>query len=182
MSAPSPSIQLIPIQCMRCQTPIQCQADEIAWVCPQCGQGLLLTDQQALETLDVHYAAGIPPNTKGRPFWVVQASVSLQRTIYGGGDRSEESRQYWQQPRTFYVPAFACTLDELVDMGMRMLLQPPQLQAGATAAFTPAVTPQRDVRPLIEFIVMGVEAGRRDNLREVQISVQLGDPSFWIIS
>ncbi len=76
-------VALIPLACLKCDTPLPAQADEVAWVCARCGQGLLLDEnaQNGLALLEVQYASGLDPQRKGMPFWVVEGRVQLERTI-----------------------------------------------------------------------------------------------------
>jgi predicted RNA-binding Zn-ribbon protein involved in translation (DUF1610 family) len=177
------TVQLVPLLCSKCQTAIPAGVDEVAWVCPTCGQGLLLSDEQGTQPLEVRYAGGIQPGQPGRPFWVVTGKVSLQaREIFRSNDQGGAARAFWSAPRTFYIPAFASSLDETIETGTRMLLEPPALQAGQPAAFLPVVTPPGDLKPYAEFIIMGIEAGRRDQLKNVVFDLQLGEPQLWIVA
>jgi hypothetical protein len=177
----SPIIELVPLVCCRCQTPVPAQADEAAWVCANCGQGLLLSDSAGTAPLAIHYAAGIPAGKPGRPFWVVDGQVALQRLIYGGGDQSPNAQAFWQTPRRFYVPAYLLELQTMVDVGTNLLLQAPVLNAGTPAPFLPVTLAPADIQPMAEFIVMGIEAARKDNLKEVQFSLKLSAPELWIV-
>jgi hypothetical protein len=49
------------------------------------------------------------------------------------------------------------------------------------ARFEPVILPVADVPALADFIVMAVEAGRKDSLKKVQVSVSLGTPALWIL-
>ena len=64
------AVRLIPIQCPRCQTPVPAQVDEVAWVCGQCNQGMLLSEEFGVQALDVFFSAAIPAGGQGKPFWV----------------------------------------------------------------------------------------------------------------
>jgi hypothetical protein len=115
MSVP---VELIPLVCTRCQTPVPAQVDEVAWVCANCGQGLLLDDVKGTLPLQVHFAQGLQPGRKGRPFWVARGQVGIQsRQTYGRNDQGQAAQQTWSQPQTFYVPAFACSLDQTIQLG-----------------------------------------------------------------
>jgi hypothetical protein len=175
MTAPA----LIPMLCTRCQNPILANPAEAAWVCDQCGQGLLLTPS-GLAPIEIHYAAGIAPNAKGRPFWVAQGQAALQRQTFHG-NQSREADLFWQNPRWFCVPAFNLPLDQLVSLGVQLLRQPPQWQPGSPAPFYPVTVLPDDVRPLAEFIVVGIEAERKDDLRELRISLTMQPPQLWIV-
>lgn len=172
-------VELLPLVCIKCQAPVPAQPDEVAWVCKRCGQGLALDESKGLAPLEVQYLAGIPPNTQGRPFWVTDATVTVERQAYGLSKNSEAER-YWAAPRRFFVPAYTCPLETLLDLGSRLLLQPPTLQAGPAVDFAPVTLPPGDVQSLVEFVVIAVEAGRSDMLKQVQVNARLTPPVLWI--
>jgi hypothetical protein len=168
--------------CYQCQTAIPAGTDEVAWVCPQCGSGLLLSEEKGTSSLQVHFSSSIPAGATGWPFWVTRGTVTLrQRLIFGGGDQGGQARELWQVPRQFCIPAFTCTLDQMVEQGTRMLLQPPALQSGSPAAFQSVVTHPEDVQVYAEFIVLGIEASRKDKLKNVDFSLSLEPPELWVL-
>jgi hypothetical protein len=178
----SAAVELIPLVCTRCQTAVPAQVDEVAWVCANCGQGLLLDDQLGAAPLEVHFAAGLKAGQKGHPFWVTRGTVTIQsRRIFGGGDQSGAGQQYWAQARTFLIPAFACTLDQVVQFGTDLLAHPPALQEGSAGAFEAVVTLPDEVKAYAEFIVMGIETGRKDKLKELNFQIQLEPAQLWIM-
>ncbi len=173
-------VQLIQLVCIRCKTPVPAEPNEAAWVCAQCGQGMRLDEEKGLVELAVNFAASIPNGAKGKPFWVADGSVALQRDTYSG-NQSREAGTFWAQPRRFYVPANALPLETLLELGTALLLKPSVMQPGSAAPFEPVVLPFEDVRATVEFIVMAVEAGRKDMLKNVQFSLQLSEPVLWIL-
>ena len=179
-------VELIPLACFKCDTPVPAQPEEVAWVCARCGQGLVLNDApeatgKALAPLVIQYAAGIPANGRGKPFWVADGTVQLQRQIYGFGDKGKEAQALWSQPRRFFIPAFDCTLETMLSLGPRMLLKPPALQPGPAAAFEPVTLHRGDIQPMADFIVLAIEAGRSDMLKEVRLDVRLSEPALWVL-
>jgi len=173
---------LLPLQCIKCQTPLPAEPDEVAWRCANCGQALVLDEKQAsgLAPLDLYFAAGIQNGQPGRPFWVAQGLVSVRREMYSG-DESRQAQEFWKTPRTFFVPAYACTLQQLIDQGMQLLKQPVSMMAGQAAAFLPVTLSPQDVRPMAEFIIMGIEAERRDMVKSVALQLNLAKPVLWIL-
>src|SRR5512146_2859668 len=106
-------IRLVSLLCAKCRAPITAQPDEIAWVCEQCGQGLLLNaapvagpNESATQLLDVFFSNAVKSGQKGRPFWVAQGQVSLTDRQTYKGDESRAAREFWAAPRLFYVPAW----------------------------------------------------------------------------
>lgn len=173
-------VALIPLVCLKCSTPIPAGPEEVAWVCAQCGQGQALDDDKGLIPLEIRCLHGIPPQGKGKPFWVVEGKVSLERDTYSG-NQAGEAQQFWAQPRLFFVPAFSTSLDAGLDLANRLLLQPPKLQDGPPAAFEPVVVSQGDVRPLVDFLVISIEAARSDKLKELHFRVELTSPALWVL-
>ena len=178
----SQPVELIPLLCTRCQAPVPANPDEVAWVCEQCGQGLLLSEEKGAVPLVINFDKRIKQGAKGNPFWVADGQVSMQRLIYGGNDQGRRAQEYWSQPHRFFIPAFELPLDKMVDWGMHFLQNPPDLQAGPPAAFLPVTLLPADARQMAEFIVMGVEAARPDKIREIKLSVNLNPPELWVIS
>jgi hypothetical protein len=174
-------VQLIPLVCVKCQTPVPAQPDEVAWVCGQCEQGLVFDERLGLASLDVFYAAGIPPNTPGKPFWVADGRVAFTRRQTYSGNEDRAVTRFWEGPRRFFVPAFNGSLEALLGLGSKLLENPPTLQPGPTAPFEPVTLALADVKPLAEFIVMALEAGRKDKLKEIQFTLELSNPVLWIL-
>lgn len=176
-------VELVPLVCLRCSTPIPAGIDEVAWVCTQCGQGLILDEVNAIQPLEVHYAASIPPNTRGKPYWVAEGQVTaLQRDTYDSGRKGgQQAEHFWSQPRRFFVPAFSATLEALLEGATKLLLQPPELQSGTAVQFEPVTLSVEDVQSAAEFIVMAIEAGRKDKVKKVNFSLQLSAPVLWIL-
>jgi hypothetical protein len=173
-------IELIPLVCIRCSTRLPAQPDEVAWVCPQCGQGQQLDLQKGLAALDVHYAAGVVSGQKGKPFWVVEGQVVLKRQTYSGNQDSE-AQKFWGIARRFFIPAFNLPLEQLLTLGRQHLLQPPALDAGTPVTFEPVTLAVEDVPALAEFIVMALEADRKDKLKELGIQLKLAAPALWVL-
>jgi predicted RNA-binding Zn-ribbon protein involved in translation (DUF1610 family) len=186
-------VELIPMLCVRCQQPVPAQPDQVVWACPHCGQGMLLSDAEGLAPLAIHYAAGIAPNAHGKPVWVAVGQVSPHRETFSGDD-NRAMEEFWAQPRAFYIPAYALPLNELIDGGVRLLRQPLPLQEAAPAgppadsaagrpppnAMLPVTLRPEDIYPLAEYIVLAVEAERRDQLKYLTFALQLGAPELWV--
>ena len=175
-------IELVPLKCVRCETPIPASLDEIAWVCERCGQGMILLDERGLTPLTVNYAAGIQPGLKGSPYWVAGGNLQLNRQTYASFSKKDnESAEFWSQPRRFFVPAFACELETTIHLGAGLLRNPPRLTPGQPVPFAPVTVAPTDMMPLAEFIVMAMEAERKDSIKEIQFSLQLSSPELWVL-
>ena len=175
-------VELIPLKCVRCGTPVPAQPNEVAWVCAQCGQGLLLDEERGLAPLEVHFATGGAARERGDPFWVTEGQVSLQREtrgVFGGKDR--DAHQFWNRPHRFLIPAYTCPLDTLIDLGTGLLRRPPELHPGVPLPFASVTLLPQDVAALVDFIVVAIEAERADKVKSVNFSTRLSEPSLWIL-
>lgn len=175
-------IELTPLVCLHCSTPIPAGSDEMAWVCAQCGQGMALDVQKGLTPVQVHYAEGIPPNGRGKPYWAAEGQVALQRQVYrSSGKSAQEAAQFWGGPRRFFIPAYSISQEELLSQTTRFMLQSPALKPGTSAQFEPVTLSMEDIQPVAEFIVLAIEAGRKDMLKDIHFTLKLSLPSLWIL-
>lgn len=181
-------IRLVPIACVKCRAPLPAQPDEVAWVCEQCGQGLLLDaspapgpNESATRVLDVFFSSAVKPGQKGRPFWVARGQVALTARQTYQGDEGRAAREFWAAPRLFYIPAWETTLDEIVSMGVSFIRSPQRLDPGARVPFLPVVTAPGDVRALVEFMIVSIEADRRDALKTVNFDLKLDPLQLWVL-
>jgi hypothetical protein len=143
-----------------------------------------LDERTGLAPLEIHYQAGLPPNGRGKPYWVAEGRVILKRSTYGGGllgNKTGEAERYWEQGRQFFIPAYSCTLDELLAIGAQLLEKPLELHSGPPVPFEPVTLYPEDLPAVGEFIVLAAEAGRSDHLRTVEFSLGLGTPALWIL-
>jgi hypothetical protein len=178
MTAP---VRLIPMLCIQCSQPLPAQVDEVAWICHTCQQGQLLSQDGQLEPVEIHFAAGLKPGVQGKPFWVAQGNVTNLVRKRFKGDESKDMLRFWAAPRQFFVPAYEMRLESMVETGLNLIESQPALVPGPPADFLPVTVLPDDVRALAEFIVLAVEAARKDKLSRLDFDLQLGAPELWII-
>jgi len=173
-------VALIPLNCIRCSAILPAEIEEVAWVCERCEQGQQL-GEDGLIPLEIHYAPGITPPQKGRPFWVCEGRVTLKRVAYSGGKKDQEAQQFWGQPRRFLIPAFSYPLEEFSRAGVEWLQNPRPLQAGPRVQFEPVTLAAADLHPWAEFLVAALEAGRKDKVKTIDFTLELDEPQLWIL-
>ena len=175
-------VELVPLVCIQCSTAIPAGVEEVAWVCAQCGQGMFLDEAHGLEALDIHYSADIPQNSTGKPYWVAGGQVTMERTTYDyGGKHGEAAQQFWGQSQQFFVPAFQAPLESLLEISKAMLLDPPRLSSGPATPFEAVTLYRDDVFAAAEFIVIAIEAERKDKLKSIDFELKLSKPVLWIL-
>ncbi len=176
----SPSVELVGLQCIRCGTPVPAEADQVAWICANCGQGLLLDEAAGLVPLRVHFAAGTRrKGPAGRPFWVAAGVVRISsRQSYG---RDAEPDPLWAGRVRFVIPAFSTSLEQAVAWGTDFLGRPPDLTPGEPGELEPVTVDPAAVHPLARFVVLSVEASRRDKLEQIAFVLDLDPSELWCL-
>jgi hypothetical protein len=105
---------------------------------------MYLDKTHGLEALDIRYSADIPENKPGKPYWVADGQVSMERKTYDyAGEHGIAAEQFWGQARRFFVPAYQAPLASLLKVAKGMLLDPPGLNSGSAVRFD-AVTLYHD--------------------------------------
>jgi hypothetical protein len=174
------SVQLVRMTCIQCATPMRAEENEIAWTCEKCAQGMLLTPN-GLASLTVKWAAApATPGLKWWPFWSFTGTVRFARRDSFGG-RSEPDK-LWSEPQQFFIPAHATSLQELETLGAELLKKRLRPALGPAAGPLPAcATFPDDARQAAEFVVLTIEADRRDKLKSVEFTIQATEPELWVL-
>jgi hypothetical protein len=175
-------VELVPLLCIQCNAPIQAGIDEIAWACDNCGKGQMLDEQKGLIPLEISFSADMPANSLGRPYWVTGGNVEVNREAYGVfRKQTGAANRFWSQSRRFFIPAYACSLEKMISTGKRLLVENPTLQLGPPVKFEAVTLLKEDVFKAVEFIIVGIEAGRKDKVKRVDFTLDLTEPELWIL-
>ena len=171
---------LVGLECVRCRTPVPAEPDEVAWICGNCGQGLLLDEQDGLRPITVHFAAAQEEaHVLWAPFWIAVGRVRVNRRESVGRDSPPDPR--WERPVRFIVPAFATSVERAVEWGRNFLLQPPDLGRGEAVPLKGVTVLPEEVDSLARFVVLTVEAERKDKLEAIDFSLDLEPPELWVL-
>jgi hypothetical protein len=174
----TPRAGLVPLECVRCSTPVPAEPEEIAWICANCGQGLLLDEEAGLKAITVH-AAAAQGQASWRPYWVASGRVRFTRRESFGRDAPPQAR--WSQPVRFVLPAYPTTVEEAVAIGVGMLQRPPSLDEGEAQPLQGATVLPDQIVPLARFVVLSIEAERDDKLEAIEFTVELDAPELWCL-
>jgi hypothetical protein len=145
-----------------------------------CGQANYLDDEQGLQPLDIYYDNNLAQNATGKPYWVADGQVTLQRETFGSS-KNNDAQLFWSQPRRLLIPAYRAPLETLLSQATDLLLNSPKLQAGPNARFEPVTMAMQDITAAAEFIIVAIEAGRSDRLKKVDFQLKLSKPALWIL-
>ena len=176
----STSVELVLLKCPQCSTPVPAEEDEVAWVCQTCGLGLRLTDT-GLAPLKVQWSARRVPRAEWLPFWVFSGAAEFSvRESFGGKARADK---FWEEPRRFYVPAFPASLSEIEALGGELTRTQLPLEPGAPAgALARCILLPEEAKRAAEFIVMTLEADRKDTVRNMIFTLYVGEPELWLLA
>jgi hypothetical protein len=95
---------LIVVRCPACGTTLTPGDDDLVVACLQCGAALQLADE-GLQPIEIQYAqTNLAKTGAWRPWWIFRGRVNLIKRETQGGNRSDEARQFWAQPRVMAVP------------------------------------------------------------------------------
>ncbi len=181
------SVRLIAIKCLQCGLPVPAQPADIAFGCPHCGQVALIAGDRLVPQPAFWGVprAGVTP-AGWLPFWVFAGQVALPvRETFGGlgfGDGGPDP--LWQAPRRLWVPAFSLTLDLAKQWGVALTRGQPQFASGAPpagVALSGCVVTVEDAHKLAEFVVLSIEAERKDMLKRIAIQLPGGAPELWVL-
>jgi predicted nucleic acid-binding Zn-ribbon protein len=176
---------LIVVRCPACGSILTPGDDDLVVACPQCGAALQLADEGP-QPIEIQYArTNLATANTWRPWWIFRGSVNLIKRETQGGNRSDEARQFWAQPRVMGVPAWDLSMAAVKQAGVQRLKQPPVLNAIARPSgvrLTPAVVSAEDARKMLEFLVLTLEAGRDDWLKTLDFQIEAGLPELWAIA
>ncbi|CAG0931315.1 hypothetical protein TFLX_02091 [Thermoflexales bacterium] len=176
---------LLVVRCPSCGNALAPGDDDLVVACQQCGAGLHLADDGP-QSIEIQYAqTNLAKAGTWRPWWIFRGSVNLIKRETQGGNRSDEARKFWAQPRVLSVPAWELSIAAIKQVGVQMLKQPPTLNAiprPSGAPFIPAVVSAEDARKMLEFLILTLEAGRDDWLKSLDFQIEAGPPELWAIA
>lgn len=155
-------------------------------VCRHCFTAVTL-HQTGLQPIDVHYAAPAHDQVDGwLPLWLFHGRVQIQqRQSQGSGKGADkDAAQLWQRVQRLYAPAWSQPAAQAQAMGSKLLQAQPIFQTiprpdGASLAET-IITPEDGLK-LLDFIVLTIEAERKDMLRDLKFQIEAGIPALWAI-
>jgi hypothetical protein len=154
--------------------------------CANCRQGVLI-DENGPAKIDVRYMAlgeVTAEHTEWRLFWVFAGQVRLERRETQGGGRSgeQEARALWGEPRRLFVPAWELSMRAAQEYGSQLTAQQPALQPATPPEgfhLAPAVLTAADALAVADFIVLAIEARRKDWLKDLAFRLDVGAGQLW---
>lgn len=178
-------MKLFLLRCPRCNHALAPTENDVVVQCPNCRAAVAIAES-GLRLLPAQFAAPARPRPPAwLPFWVYHSQVTIQsRKTQGGRSAEREARDFWDQPRRVYIPAWACELDEARALIQQLLEKQPALRAlppedGAT--FESAVVAPEDGRKLLELVIVSLEARRSDWMESLSYDLRLDGEALWLL-
>ncbi len=180
-------MKLLPLRCPQCNQKLEPHHnDVVVVVCTQCFTAVTL-HQTGLQPIDVHYAA--PSNERvdsWLPVWLFHGRVILHQRQSQGSSKGadKDAAELWQRAQRLYAPAWQQPARQARELGSKLVQAQPLFQAiprpdGALLAET-IITPEDGLK-LLDFIVLTIEAERKDMLRDIKFNIEAGPPALWAI-
>jgi hypothetical protein len=187
-------MKLLPLRCPSCRHLLPVENDDVLVDCAHCCTAVLV-DDDGVRTAEVRFAvSATAPAQDGHwlPYWVFHGRVHIQqRETQGGGGwgilaatPEAESSQLWGSDRYLYVPAWRLPLHEAQAIGSDLIqLQPAYafIDRPESARLQPAAITAADAGKIVEFIVLAIEARRKDWLKRLAFELELGPGQLWAL-
>jgi hypothetical protein len=179
-------MKLVALYCPDCREPLAAENDHVLTSCGGCSQALYLDDEGVRRQKVFYVAPAGDQDRRYLPFWVYAGRVLVDRreTQGGGSGGQKESEAMWAEPRRLYVPAWELSMQTAQQVGSFLIARQPEFDfvtrpEGAT--LLPAVVTPADALKLLEFIVLAIEARRKDWLKSIAFRLEVGEPELWAL-
>jgi hypothetical protein len=185
-------MKLLLLRCPQCQSPLEPEQLDVIVGCRHCFTAIAI-DEKGLRLHNVHYAASQfdkrrDPDVTEQwvPFWVFNGRVQISKrdTQGGSGSAQRDAEQFWDVPRRLYVPAWELPMPTARDIGQKFTQEQTRLQAvpqpPGAHLIAATVTPD-DALKLMEFIVLSIEAQRKDWLKNLTFHISADAPELWAL-
>ena len=176
-------IELIPLVCLNCSTPIPAeqQRDGLGVRPMRPGDGAGCAERADTVSRYITPKAYSPRGAASPTGWPTGRSACSGKSTVPAARAPRKPCSSGAARGSFVIPAYSLPQEDLLAQTTRFLLQPPALKPGPQAPFEPVTLSMDDIHPVAEFIVMAIEAGRKDMLKDIHFSLELSRPSLWIL-
>jgi predicted RNA-binding Zn-ribbon protein involved in translation (DUF1610 family) len=177
-------MKLVLLRCPNCARPLAPDDDDVVMMCPNCFTCVSI-DERGVQKADVRFA--LPSRSdesaqKWLPFWVYHGRVQILNRETQGRSDNKASQQQWANPLRMYVPAWEISMKVAQEVGSKLIEHQPEIrfaQRPEGAIMSPAVVTTGDAFRLLEFIVLAIEARRKDWLKSLDFRIEAGEPELW---
>lgn len=180
-------MKLIALRCPHCHEKLAPQSNEAVVVfCGSCHTAVRLS-QQGIAQLPVQYVASSSPTADAwLPFWVFHGRVNLKKRDSQNADKQaqKEAQALWQRVQRLYAPAWEMPTAQARELGRQLVQAQPAFQTSTqapSATIAEATINPEDALKLLDFIVLTIEAERKDWLRDLQFAIESDNHELWVM-
>ena len=179
-------MKLLALRCPTCAQPLKPQNPEVIVLRCDCGTAVSLSDT-GLNTITLQFAApAVEKFDAWLPLWLFNGRVHItNRQTQGRNKQAEQdAEQLWNYPRRLYVPAWDLPTETASQLGGDLVQRQPSFERTdqpENAPFIEAVVTPEDALKLLEFVVLNVEAARKDWLKSLEFHIETTTPQLWAI-
>jgi len=177
-------MKLILLRCPNCSQALKPENDEIVLACPNCHLPVKISENGP-EIISIRYAilaSGKGDRSIWVPFWVFKGQVNIRsRQTQGRRSSGKDSQRTWEVLNRFYVPAWDLSVHTAQNVGTKLTLRTPEMRVieqPAQVQLVPAIVSPDDALKLLEFIVLAIEARRKDWLKDLVFDLDVGKPEL----
>jgi hypothetical protein len=177
-------MKLILLRCPNCARPLTPDNDDVIFMCTNCFTNVSI-NERGLQVADVRFALPTKADEQTQrwlPFWVYHGRVRvLNRETQGRSDR-QSSQLQWANPLRMYVPAWEISLQVAQEVGSKLIQRQPVtkfIERPDGTYMEPAVVTPEDAFRLLEFVILAIEARRKDWLKALDFRIEAEQPELW---
>ncbi len=177
-------MKLILLRCPNCARPLTPDNDDVVYMCPNCFTGVAI-DERGVRRANVRFALPTKADERAQkwmPYWVYDGRVEILNRETQGRSRDKESKLQWANPLRMYVPAWEISMRVAQEVGSKLIQRQPVtkfIDRPDGAYLQPAVVSPEDAFRLLEFIILAIEARRKDWLRSLDFRIEAEKPQLW---
>jgi hypothetical protein len=180
-------MQLVALKCPTCGQNLKPQSNETVVVsCGNCKTAVSL-HQSGIKAIDVKYAAPSSANVETwLPLWVYTGKVNIKRRESQGSSKGadKDAAKLWGSARRLYAPAWDASVPQAREIGSQFVVRQPvfeTVEPTETMMLQEATITPEDGLKLLDFIVLSLEADRKDWLEDLQFEIQTTEHELWAI-
>ncbi|MBE2222933.1 MAG: hypothetical protein IAF02_15415 [Anaerolineae bacterium] len=180
-------MQLIALKCPTCGQNLKPQSNEAVVVsCGGCKTAVSL-HQSGLKAINVQYAASSSNKVEAwLPLWVFTGKVNIKRRESQGGSKGadKDAAKLWSSVQRLFVPAWQEPVQQARAIGSQFVVRQPAFKMSEPTddmLMTEATVTPEDGLKLLDFIVLSLEADRKDWLEDLQFEIQTTGHELWAI-
>ena len=163
------SLRLVNLDCPSCGSAMRGEGLDTIFFCDHCGGAAVLDDErlQTVEGSALLAAPGHQPSV-WRPAWRLEVQVRVHDRVRADGRTTPD----WEGRKTFYIPAFDLSLDDLTRVSSALSRVPETTREVPKESIHGGTLSVDDALTLVRHLLIGDEVHRSDMLASVTVDVE----------